>query len=701
MTSSTPPHQFFRFDGIPFHPGLACSYSIKPLHAVHVVELAAAANEVPQWSSLGRAVRCMAQEDAVFTVASIRRLVSRDIHMNQPKATSTPYVVRPSMMESELFAAIYLEKIQQSPPEIKDLFSFDLVNVPRPPLSCHLRPDKLWELHHGLCETCQEAYPKSFEDYAPFNSSNPCFIKVFLSWIVRGYVPPFIRLPPPRRGNVTNSSNLSKAPLAVRRTFEAWKEAGFLVENKECKVVSPLTLATKPYEVRRAFNVLGITSSEEQQALLKDLDVFEARVKAFGDPSLRLKIRLCTNMRDTVNVCLPELPFRQTGILEAAKHLKPDHFGCTTDLQDMYHQLPLHPDITTYYGVELEGCRCVHATAQYGESDGSFYGNAMVGLVLRICRDLGFPITGYTDDIFVVGATVSKCRQNRDRVISIFELLGWILAHAKTTEPSQRVAYLGTVLDSLKQTVSIDRIRLKLDLDEVVQLLESRKATKVQIQSLAGRLEWIASVMNEGRAFVSSLHSAAGWARRPTSPIHVEEGSLLLSDLKWWKRRLEEALDGGDVPWSRIYRQYPVKVLRSFSDASGSKGFAITCAGHVLQGTWSEPEAQADSSGQVVDIASQELLPLLLALRHFPDDLSDSVLVFSTDNAATALAINKGASTAPVLGPLLREIMSKAAAIRCTIIGDHVPREFNIFNDALSKEVPYELALQQGMRILV
>lgn len=150
--------------------------------------------------------------------------------------------------------------------------------------------------------------------------------------------------------------------------------------------------------------------------------------------------------------------------------------------------------------------------------------------------------------------------------------------------------------------------------------------------------------------------------------------------------------------WSRFFRERPVKVVRSFSDASGSQGFAITCGDLMIQGRWTQPTVL--QAGRAVDIESQELLPLLLALRHLPEEvLHDAILFFSTDNAATALALNKGASTAPVLGQLLKGISSLSVLHQCLSIADHVPREKNQFNDALSKGWSYERAIQEGLRI--
>lgn len=718
-TSQTTTAASFIFDGDPFHQGLACEYSIRPLQRQHVAELEQAAAEVPEWSSIGRAMRTMATK--VFTATSIKRMVAKDIYANQPRAAVSIEKPRPLMYETgAMVGEVYEPAMEASC--LRRFFSYDLLNVPKPPLSCHLKPEVLWRLHHEACDDCKDRFPAAYASYAPLNASNPCAIKTILSWVVRGYMPPWRELPQIQR--LQNSRTLQKAPKAVRETFHSWVEQGFVKEWEgpaDQVLVSPLTLATKNFEVRRAFQALGVVDESEQHALLEDLDSFKARVKASGDESLRFKLRLCTDMSHTINTVTPPLPYRQENVVqagqllvdsaheaghprpgrteEAAQQLPNGSYGCTLDLKDMYHQLPISQEVLRFYGVAMDGVIYVHTTAQYGESDGSFYANAMVGVVIWIAKQRGILCIGYTDDVLVVGRTKEECLHHRNVVIQLFQAIGWKMAWDKITEPSQRVVFLGAILDSRDLSISLDQIRLQLELEEVVSFLNKGYAIKAQVQKLNGRLEYLSSAMAEGRAYVSRLHAATAWARYPTTKIYFPSGSGLEEDLRWWKQHLEKALAGGEA-WSRFFRRLPIKVLRSFSDASGSTGFAITCGGSLIQGRWTQP--LLEQKGRVVDIESQELLPLRLALRHLPDkELRDTVLIFSTDNAATALAVNKGSSTAPVLGQLLKEVYSLSALRNCLVIADHVPRAHNTFNDALSKGWPYERAIQEGLQIFI
>ena len=119
-------------------------------------------------------------------------------------------------------------------------------------------------------------------------------------------------------------------------------------------------------------------------------------------------------------------------------------------------------------------------------------------------RNLGFEIVNYLDDFAGV-----EIKQDVDR--AFFKLKSLLSAcrieesEQKVYAPSTRMEFLGIICDSVKLTLEIsDNIIL-----EIKNLLrewnEKTKATKREIQSLVGKLNFIGSCVKAGRIFVSRI----------------------------------------------------------------------------------------------------------------------------------------------------------------------------------------------------
>jgi hypothetical protein len=76
-------------------------------------------------------------------------------------------------------------------------------------------------------------------------------------------------------------------------------------------------------------------------------------------------------------------------------------------------------------------------------------------------------------------------------------------------------------------------------------------------------------------------------------------------------------------------------------------------------------------------------------LEHLAPSLAPGTLVVvTTDNAGNAFSINNGKAASDELFEQLLPILDLAAQYRLRIVGDWVPREFNMLNDLLSRLSP-------------
>ena len=104
----------------------------------------------------------------------------------------------------------------------------------------------------------------------------------------------------------------------------------------------------------------------------------------------------------------------------------------------------------------------------------------------------------YLDDFLTIGQpNSSECHQNLQTIIQVCQFLNIPLATEKVKGPATTLEFLGILLDTVHIEARLPPEKLKRILSEVNLWLGS--ATKRQILSLAGLLQYAAKVVRPGR----------------------------------------------------------------------------------------------------------------------------------------------------------------------------------------------------------
>ena len=105
----------------------------------------------------------------------------------------------------------------------------------------------------------------------------------------------------------------------------------------------------------------------------------------------------------------------------------------------------------------------------------------------------------YIDDYLVISDSYDKCLDDLRKLITLLRELGFSINYDKVVGPSQRLTFLGIVLDTNTMTLELPGDKLN---DLSLQLREfyvKDKVTKQQLQSLGGKLNWCTQVIYGGR----------------------------------------------------------------------------------------------------------------------------------------------------------------------------------------------------------
>jgi hypothetical protein len=403
----------------------------------------------------------------------------------------------------------------------------------------------------------------------------------------------------------------------------------------------------------------------------------------------QVKARLCTDFGRTINDCLAKLKMAFHPVDELLEDLKPQYWFCKVDYRRCFHNIPLHPLMYKYMGMQWEDSVWLAVRILFGISLGPFIACILTGETAAAIRARGAAVKVYLDDMAVAARTEQQCYGARAEALVIARRAGWPVAEDKLEEdkPSQRLAYRGVVFDTVNCTLSVHVTRLRSTRDKVGQLLDTDNEHFFQVRkvrSVLGSLEWVSTCVPLGRLRTKRVYSDFPFGARNNWKMKL--GPSGRRDLAWWRDLLNEAVLGNGIErWAGFgcpLQQCPV--VRILSDASGEIGFGALCMGEVVAGLWAHPERMKDERSS----AWKEWVPIRLMLERIIPKLSPgTIIVFTTDNEANAFAVNSGVAGDGSF-EILESILLRVADAKMQGAGDWVDREKITLIDLFSRLRP-------------
>lgn len=138
----------------------------------------------------------------------------------------------------------------------------------------------------------------------------------------------------------------------------------------------------------------------------------------------------------------------------------------------------------------------------FGLSCAPFIFNRISNAIVRMMGRRGFrAVVNYLDD-FLIGSTQEECQRGLLTLINLLHYLGFNVSWRKVVSPTQRITFLGIELDSSIMSLRLPEDKLTLLTDLVNTFSHEASASKPQLQSLAGSLNFACQVVHGGRTFL-------------------------------------------------------------------------------------------------------------------------------------------------------------------------------------------------------
>ena len=295
--------------------------------------------------------------------------------------------------------------------------------------------------------------------------------------------------------------------------------------------------------------------------------------------------------------------------------------------------------------------------------------NAISFILLQV----GIAILNYLDDF--AGA---ERKENAEFaylcVGSVLKKCGFDEAVEKASPPSKVMSFLGVLFNTATMTMEITPERLSEIRNLIKSWLTKETATLKQLQSLLGKLNFVAACVKPSRIFISRLLI---WLRSIYGSSeflhHIPE--IVKKDLIWWDKFLPKYNGISMMEYENW--SLPDSVFSSDSCLSGCGGFWNGCYFHATF-----PES---IMLQNLHISILEILSIIICLKLWGKHFKGQRIIVFCDNLNVCHLLNQGNSRSEILQDCLREVCYLAACNEFEIRAQHLSSTENRISDILSR----------------
>ena len=334
------------------------------------------------------------------------------------------------------------------------------------------------------------------------------------------------------------------------------------------------------------------------------------------------------------------------------------------DLSRFFLQLPLDPTEYHRVGIVWRGLFFFFLGLAFGLRHSGLQGQKVTDAVSWILRHLGleemdgipYNVCNYSDDLGGVEKTMERAMASYNKLNWLLTDLGLEESVKKAEPPTTCITYLGVQFDSLKMTMSVPPEKVTEIKAEIGLWVRKTTITRRDLQSLLGKLFWVAKVVMHARPFMgrllAQLRTMTNLKEGKKTKLHEESRK----DILWWHCYLDN-FNG----ISMIVNDEPIPLtLEQLLDDPHQvcAGDATPTGGGAWHGQeyWSQ-ELPASMQDTQVPIHLKEFWVLIVSAKQWGDTWTGRSVVLFCDNDSVCDTIVHKKPRDPSLLSLLREFL--------------------------------------------
>jgi hypothetical protein len=362
---------------------------------------------------------------------------------------------------------------------------------------------------------------------------------------------------------------------------------------------------------------------------------------------------------------------------EAYTLAKPDTFLCKIDLRWAYRSVPISPKDYCLTGVKwtFEGdsspTYLFDVRIPFGSSRGPNIFHRLSQAVRRMMARRGYAnMVVYLDDFLCVQSSYAKCCEAQQVLISLLIRLGFQISWGKVLGPARRVEFLGVTIDTSDCTVSLSDNKVDKLHDKLQKFYSKKRASKRQLQSLAGSLNWACQAVRGGRFFLRRILDTINLLKQSSHKCKLSMD--FKKDVTWWLTFLQQ-FNG-----TLYYRETRSATVSTDACNEG--------AGMFYLGQWQYVNWKVDANqSSSLHINHKEVLAVTLAVKRWAGVWCNTDVTVITDSTVAKAVINKGTCKNRYVMAHLRDMFWLLVKYNIRLRAVHIPGSLNQISDAVSR----------------
>ena len=269
----------------------------------------------------------------------------------------------------------------------------------------------------------------------------------------------------------------------------------------------------------------------------------------------------------------------------------------------------------------------------------------------------------------IIGSTEAECQAAFLCLLQLLQDLGFDISWHKVVHPTQCLTFLGIELDTIKQCMALPHNNL-VELQGVVHSFSGHtRASKRQLQQLAGKLNWACRVVFGGHTFLRHILDIISSLMSPSARYKLSLD--FYADIQWWCEFLK-TFNGKQLFLSST-------AVEVATDACPQ------AAGAFLEGDWLYYNFRCETpSWSALHINHKEALAIYLAAECWAPLWANRQVVICSDNHAAVAMINKGTTSNTVVMKALCRLFWSSAMFNFRLVARYIPGKSNGVADAFS-----------------
>ena len=276
----------------------------------------------------------------------------------------------------------------------------------------------------------------------------------------------------------------------------------------------------------------------------------------------------------------------------------------------------------------------------------------------------------FLDDFLIVAKDFNECIHGYKMLITLLRELGFSISWKKVCDPTTKLTFLGVCIDTVAGTLSLGQTKVDDLCDQIKLFCARRRASRRQLESLAGKLVWASHVIPWSRLHLRTLFDLISTLKRASHKCKLDS---VRNDLQWWLKWLVIG-NNTHLIWDTRH------VTHVYTDSSNDAGGAF-CQGDWVYTNWSAdiPPISAHH------INIKELAAVYAAAYRWAPLWTNRRVVVRTDSEVVMAIINKGTSTNSVCTTILKEMCFLSLQYNFSLFAVHIAGHENIIADSISR----------------